>query len=467
MSSEAAAAAPRLKRALSLWDLVFCGIILIQPTAPMPLFGVVHQEARGHVVTTILIGMVAMLFTAISYGRMARAYPLAGSAYTYVGREIHPALGYVTGWSMAMDYMINPILCVVWCSKAAGNIAPEILYEVWVVFFALLFTGLNLRGIRATARTNEVLAAGMGVVVLLVFIAAARYVLGLGRLDAAFFTTPFYDPRTFSLDTVFTGASIAVLTYIGFDGISTLSEEAHNPRQNILLATVLTCLVTGILASLEVYAAQLVWHDGRPFPDVDTAYVHVAGRAGGAWLLQLVNFTLLVASIGSGSAAQLAGARLLYGMGRDNAIPRSFFGVISTKRNIPRNNVLFTGALALGGAFVLSYQLAAELLNFGAFIAFMGVNLAAFTRYFLRADEKKWTNAVPPLLGFAICFYIWLNLRTPARIAGFAWLAVGIVYGAWRTKGFRRDLVRFEAPSEDPPEAEQVLQPPMNADERR
>jgi amino acid transporter len=292
-------------------------------------------------------------------------------------------------------------------------------------------------------------------------------VLGLGQLDATFFARPFYDPRTFSLDRVFTGTSIAVLTYIGFDGISTLSEEAHNPRRNILLATVLTCLVTGILASLEVYAAQLVWHDGRPFPDVDTAYVHVAGRAGGAWLLQVVNFTLLVASIGSGSAAQLAGARLLYGMGRDNAIPRSFFGVISTKRNIPRNNVLFTGALALGGAFVLSYQLAAELLNFGAFIAFMGVNLAAFTRYFLRADEKKWTNAVPPLLGFAICFYIWLNLRTPARIAGFAWLAVGIVYGAWRTKGFRRDLVRFEAPSEDPPEAEQVLQPPMNADERR
>jgi len=306
----------------------------------------------------------------------------------------------------------------------------------------------------------------MGVVVVLVFIAAARYVLGLGGLEPAFFTKPFYDPQTFSLNTVFTGASIAVLTYIGFDGISTLSEEAHNPRRNILLATVLTCVVTGILASLEVYAAQLVWHDNRPFPDVDTAYVHVAGRAGGAWLLQVVNFTLLVASVGSGSAGQLAGARLLYGMGRDNAIPRRFFGRISARRNIPRNNVLFTGALALGGAFVLSYQLAAELLNFGAFIAFMGVNLAAFTRYFLRADAKKWSHAVPPLLGFTICFYIWLNLRAPARIAGFAWLAMGIAYGAWRTHGFRREMVRFEAPDEDPPEAGQVAQPPANAEER-
>jgi amino acid transporter len=131
-------------------------------------------------------------------------------------------------------------------------------------------------------------------------------------------------------------------------------------------------------------------------------------------------------------------------MGRDNAIPRSFFGVIEGKRNIPRNNVLFTGALALAGAFVLSYQLAAELLNFGAFIAFMGVNLAAFTRYFLRDKEKKWINAVPPLLGFTICLYIWLNLRTPAKIAGSAWVAVGIIYGAWRTRGFRGQPVRFE-----------------------
>jgi len=138
---------PKLRRALTLWDLVIHGVILIQPTAPMPLFGVVSQEARGHVVTTILIAMIAMLFTAISYGRMARAYPSAGSAFTYVGRELHPALGYVTGWSMTMDYLLNPILCTIWCSKAAVNIVPEIPYSLWALFFALLFTALNLRGV--------------------------------------------------------------------------------------------------------------------------------------------------------------------------------------------------------------------------------------------------------------------------------------------------------------------------------
>ncbi|HSB15039.1 MAG TPA: APC family permease, partial [Bryobacteraceae bacterium] len=433
MSTEAPTAAPdggpRLKRALSLWDLVFTGIILIQPTAPMPLFGIVYQEARGHVVTTILIAMVAMLFTAISYGRMARAYPSAGSAFVYVGREIHPSIGYASGWSMAMDYMLNPVLCTVWCSKAAGNILPEVPYYAWVVFFALLFTVLNLRGIKSSARTNEWLAAGMGVVILIVLAAAVRYVLRLCPQETEFFTRPFYDPETFSIKAVFTGTSIAALTYIGFDGISTLSEEVQNPRRNILLATVLTCLITGFLASIEVYAGQLIWPAGQAFPDADTAYVHVAGRAGGLWLFQLVNLTLLVATIGSGTGSQLAAARLLYGMGRDNAIPKRFFGAIEPKRGIPRNNVLFTGGLALCGAFVLSYQLTAELLNFGAFIAFMGVNLAAFTRYYLRANEKKLINAVPPLVGFTICLYIWLNLRTPAMIAGAVWLAIGIVYG--------------------------------------
>jgi amino acid transporter len=414
----------------------------------MPLFGVVSQQAQGHVVTTILIAMVAMLFTAISYGRMARAYPAAGSAFTYVGREINPALGYATGWSMAMDYMLNPMICTIWSSKAAGNIIPEIPYAVWAVFFALLFTVLNLRGIRASARTNEALAAGMGVVILIFFGAVIRYLFKFPPAGAQALTQPFYDPQTFSASLVFTGTSIAALTYIGFDGISTLSEEVENPRRNILLATVLTCVITGVLASLEVYAAQLIWPDYSTFPDADTAFVHVAGRAGGAWLFQLVNFTLLIATIGSGSGAQLAAARLLYGMGRDNAIPRSFFGAIEPKRSIPRNNVILVGALALGGAFVLSYQLGAELLNFGAFIAFMGVNAAAFLRYWVRAEKKRWIFFVPPVLGFAICFYIWMSLRTPAKLAGAAWLAFGIIYGAIKTKGFRSNLITFEMPND-------------------
>src|SRR5436305_6563453 len=152
----------RLRRALTLWELLLYGIIVIQPTAPMSVFGVLSNRGRGHVVTTILIAMVGMFFTAISYGRMARAYPSAGSAFTYVGQEINPALGYVTGWSMVMDYMLNPMICIIWCSKAAIYFAPGVPYIVWALFFFAIFTGLNLRGIRTSARINTALAAGMG-----------------------------------------------------------------------------------------------------------------------------------------------------------------------------------------------------------------------------------------------------------------------------------------------------------------
>jgi len=443
-----AANGPRLRRALGLWDLILYGLIVIQPTAPMPVFGVMTQRAHGHAVTTVLIAMVAMLFTAISYGRMARAYPSAGSAFTYVGSEIHPALGYVTGWSMAMDYMLNPIVCTILCSKFTLNFFPEVPYAILVIFFISLFTGLNLFGIRTSARINETLAAGMGIVILIFLAAATRYVLKTPHDGLAFFTRPFYDPQSFTLPTVLGGTSLAVLTYIGFDGISTLSEEAENPKRNILLATVLVCLLTGLLASVEVYSAQLVWPGSQPFPDVDTAFVHVAGRAGGAWLFMMINITLLVATIGSGMGSQLGAARLLYGMGRGNALPKSFFGAIEPKRRIPQNNVMFVGVLALAGTAVLTFERAAELLNFGALLAFMGVNAASFTRYFWRERQRTLTNFLVPVLGFAICLLLWLNLSRPAKIAGAIWMLLGIAYGAIRTRGFRAELVSFDVPDD-------------------
>ncbi len=446
----------RLRRALTLWDLILYGVIVIQPVAPMSVFGVLSERGHGHVVTTILIAMVAMLFTAISYGRMARAYPSAGSAFTYVGQEINPGLGYVTGWSMVMDYMLNPMICIIWCSQQAHVFAPAMPYSGWAVFFAAVFTFLNVQGVKTSARVNTALATGMGVVIVIFFVAAVRYIFGNPHDGAAFYTRPFYDPQAFHLKAVLGGTSVAVLTYIGFDGISTLSEEAENPRRNILLATVLTCLVIGILSALEVYAAQLVWPASQPYPNVDTAFTYVAGRAWGA-LFVIVGFTLLVANFGSGMGAQLGAARLLYGMGRSGALPKSFFGAVDPHRHVPRNNVLFVGAMALAGAFLLpavageatGYELGANLLNFGALIAFMGVNAAAFVRYVLHQEKKTLANVLPPVGGFIICFLLWWNLSLKARIFGAIWMAAGLGVGAWKTSGFRSNLIDFELPPEE------------------
>lgn len=430
---------PGLKRVLGLSSLVLYGIILIQPTAPMPLFGAAASLAKGHVVTTILIGMIAMLFTAISYGRMANAYPSAGSAYTYVSREIHPSLGYFVGWGMIFDYVMNPIICVIWISKAAMNLIPGVPFPVFAVAFTILFTGMNLRGIESSSKTNSIIATGLGVVIVLFLIAAVRYLFINPPVGAGAWLRPFYDPKTFSFHSVSAGASLAVLTYIGFDGISTLSEEVHNPRRNILLATVLVCVITGILASVQVYFAQMVW-PATTFPDQDTAFCYVAQKAGGQWLFNTVNFALLVATIGSGAGAMLGAGRLLYGMGRDNAIPGKFFAAINPKTRIPSNNILLLGVLVLGGVFLLSYPLGAQLLNFGALIAFMGVNVSSFMRYFVRSDHKRFTHFIVPLLGFSICLYLWFSLGIKAKIVGISWLSLGLIYGAYRTNFFKKPL---------------------------
>ncbi|MGA6981901.1 MAG: APC family permease [Candidatus Sulfotelmatobacter sp.] len=472
----AVSSAPRLRRTLTLSDLILYGVIVIQPVAPMSVFGVLSDRGHGHVVTAILIAMVAMLFTGISYGRMARAYPSAGSAFTYVAQEINPAVGFVTGWSMVMDYMLNPLICTVWCAGQANQFAPGVPSWIWKIFFAVVFTLLNVRGIKTSARINTAMALLMGIVVVAIFIAAARYIFGAPQGTVSYLR-PFYDPHTFSWSNLMGCTSIAVLTYIGFDGISTLSEEAENPRRNILLATVFTCLLIGVLSAAEVYVAQLIWPASQPFPDINTAYSYIAGRA---WkpLFPIVGFTLLLANFGSGFGSQTGAARLLYGMGRSNALPKSFFGKIDAKSHVPLNSVIFVGVVALLGAFALeivagfrtyalsmttvtwetlkrilnggeAYGLGAEMLNFGALIAFMGVNVAAFLRYYVRAEEKKIGNLVPPVFGFLICLGLWLNLSRPAMIVGSIWMAAGILFGAIRTKGFRANLINFELPPEE------------------
>jgi putrescine importer len=427
-----------LIRSLGYWDLILYGIILITPTAPMPNFGVIYNEAHGHVVTAILCAMVAMLFTSVSYGRMARMYPQGGSAFMYVGRQLHPGLGYLTGWCMALDYILNPLICTIWCSKAAQNFLPEVPYIAWAIFFAALFTLMNLNGVETSTRINAMMAAALGLVIVLVVVSFIRYLLHLPHQPTSFYITPFYDRATFSSSALFGGTSLAVITYIGFDGISTLTDEAKNPERSIPRAIVATCLATGVLASIEVYLGQLVWPRGAAFLDIDTAYVHIARRAGGPILFAIVNGALLLATIGSGMASQLGAARLLLAMGQDGAIPRRFFGAVHPKNRIPRNNVLMIGCICLAGSLVFSYQLGAELLNYGALLAFMGVNVSSAVLGWRQGRSAQWFPILLSLLGFAVCLFLWMKLGSLAQIVGTVWAVLGVAL--WLMYGRRAKM---------------------------
>ncbi len=437
----------RLRKVLTLWDLIFYGMVLIQPTAPIPLFGVAQKLSNGHTVTTILVAMLAMVITAVSYGRMAAVYPSAGSAYTYVGRTINPHLGFLVGWAMLLDYILQPLLNVVWISIALKTrYIAEIPYPVTALAVVILITALNLIGIKSSARANKLLLFVMCIVIAVFFVVSVHYLFHLGRWSGLFSVQPFYDPHTFSARRVWGATSFAALTYIGFDGITTLSEDVENPRRNVLLATVLVCILTGVLSGAEVYLAQRIWPNWHTFPNLETAFMDVCRRVGGPFLFEAMGAVLMLAALGSALTGGLGAARLLFGMGRDGVLPRRIFAYIHPETNTPVFNILLVGAIAYAGAVGLNYignafEHAGELLNFGAFLAFMGVNLSAFWHFtLLRKGHPRRivSDTVLPLIGFGFCASIWWNLNGLAKTVGGIWFLIGLAYLALATRGFRR-----------------------------
>jgi putrescine importer len=443
---------PQLRRVLTLWDLIFYGMVLIQPIAPVPLFGVVQERSHGYTVDTILIALAAMMITAFSYGRMAALYPSAGSAYTYVGRGLNHHLGFLVGWAMILDYLLLPLINAVWVAETIhGWVHPIPTYALMAVFIGAV-TFMNLRGIRASALANKLLLAGMSAVVVAFVVLAVRYLFHLDRWAGVFSTLPFYDPKTFDYRVIRSAVPLAALTYIGFDGVTTLAEDVQNPKRNVLLATVLVCLFTGVLGGMEAYLAQRAW-PGFQFDNVTGAFSDICMRVGGPWLFFAMTVVTILAAAGSALTGGLGAARLLFGMGRDNVLPRAIFGHLHAKRNTPNYNLYIIAILSFGGGLILSinghgYENAAELLNFGAFIAFMGTNFATFWLFGVKRVTGRPINllgdVVLPMFGFVFCGWIWLNLDIAAKIVGGFWLAAGVIYMGFKTNWFREKPVMID-----------------------
>lgn len=456
---------PHLRRVLGLSDLIFYGIVLIQPVGFVGIFGWADQKSFGHVTLTILIALAAMMLTAWSYGRMAGLYPAAGSAYTYVGRGLNAQCGFIAGWAMFLDYLVIPTVSVIYgaisVQKVVNDVAPSLTHRVvallhlplndervaiilWVVLFVSLSTFLNVRGIKWTAWANQVLTAVMFLVIGIFVVQAVRFLCARHGWSGLLSTEPFYDPHI-NLRAIGTATSLAALTYIGFDGITTLAEDVKDPKRTVPVAVVLVCLLIGVCVSVQVYLGQLAWPDYTTFKDPDTAFYDVCKLVGGSFLLNAMGLTMAVACLGSALTGQVGAARILFGMGRDNALPR-FFARLDKKSN-PVMNIWLIGILALVGALSLDYEKAATLINFGAFLAFMGVNLAVIRELYFRpalghegnwsSDLRNWfLDLLAPAVGFLFCLLIWISLPLPAKIVGGIWCEVGLIYIALQGHGF-------------------------------
>lgn len=438
---------PHLKRVLTFRDLLIYGMIIMQVVAPIPIFGLLQQRSNDHEVLTVLVAVVPMTFTAISYGRMASLYPMAGSAYTYVGRSISPHLGFLIGWSMLLDYLMIPLISAIIPALAIQRLVPAVPLPVLTFIILLLMTGLNLLGMRATARANALLLVVASLAVcgfLVLTIAYMGHKSGWGGVVSL---KPLYDPSTFRAGAILSGISLAALTYIGFDGLTTLAEDSVNPKRDMVLAPVMVVLIIGILSAVELYFLHLVlpdWHS----TDLDTSYLDVMRIVGGPLLFTTFLVIMSLSQFGAGLGVQVNAARLLYGMGRDRVLPPSVFGYLSPRRQNPSLNILIIGGLAFLGSVLIPFDQALDLLNFGAFLGYMGVNAAALWSYSVRPPESRRRNiawdVLVPCAGFVGCFIFWLGLPRRAQVVGSLWLLVGFIYTAGKTRWFRERPPQFK-----------------------
>jgi putrescine importer len=445
--AEAAKPEGGFRRVLSLRDLVLFGIAFVGPTAPYSMYGIATVKSQGHLPLVYLVAMFAMSFTAVSYGRMAAAYPEAGSTYSYASKALHPVMGFLAGWSMILDYILIPMLSVIFVGLTANKVWPEVPFAAWALLTACGITAINLRGIQMTSRANYVMNLIMGISLVWFIVVAIRALLrGVGE-GTLLSLRPFFNPSTFSSNEIVGATSLAVLSFIGFDGVSTLAEDARNPRRDIGRATILVCIICGFLFVAQSYLAQMTWPDFRSFSPIETAFMDVGRLVGGSVLFYFLSFVLVVAGLASAITGQASASRLLCGMGRDRMLPYRIFGYVHPGLGTPVYSVLLMGGVHLTGALLLKYVEAAELVNFGAFVGFMSVNLCVIRHYYLRLQQRgvrqSLMNLAYPALGFGICFYIWLHLSRFALILGALWMLLGFVYLVFLTRGFKRKLTEL------------------------
>jgi amino acid transporter len=432
MTSTAAAPAA-LQRRLGLPGVVLFGLAYMAPLIVLGTFGIVATTTDGTVPSAYLLALVAMLFTAASYGKMAATHPVAGSAYTYVRKAVDARAGFLVGWAVLLDYFFLPM--VIWLIGGAYLSAefPGVPHWIWLITFIALTTILNVLGIKIAEKANFVLMAFQLLVIGFFVVLSVKQVLHVG--DALASTQPFFHPGS-TLGTISGGAALATYSFLGFDAVTTLTEETTEPRKTIPRAILLTALIGGGIFIVLAYFTQLA-HPGSSFTDESSAAFEIATTIGGNLFASFFLAGLVVAQFASGIAAQASASRLMFAMGRDGVLPR-VFGKLQPKFATPVFGIVLTGAVGLV-ALTLDVSTSTSFINFGAFTAFTFVNVSVLATWLRdRSGKRVLTWVVAPLIGAVVDLWLLVNLDGIALIFGLVWLAIGVVVLAAITRGFRR-----------------------------
>ncbi|CAI8840854.1 MULTISPECIES: APC family permease [Pseudomonas] len=428
----------RLQRTLSLGSVVLFGIAYMTPIIVLGTFGILAQSTAGMVPAAYLAALVAMFFTAMSYGRMAAAFPVAGSAYSYVRKAISPKLGFIAGWAVLLDYLFLPM--AIWLIGAAylASAFPSIPQWIWVLAFIGITSAINIIGLKLANGINALLML-VQFLVLIAFVALCVHYVGGDASTPLWSIKPFFN-GDMQMPLIMSGAAIACYSFLGFDAVSTLTEETRDPRRTIPRAIMLITLIGGLIFVGVSYFVQIA-HPSFQFDSVDSAAYEIARNIGGDLFVSIFLIGLIVGQFASGLSAQASGSRLLFAMGRDGVLPKSFFGTLHERFGTPVNSILLCAVVALL-ALKLDVTTSTSFINFGAFLAFSLVNLSVIFHYWIGGDKKGLRELVLflvfPFIGLLADLWLMVSLDHLAVYLGLSWLAIGVLYLAVLTGGFRR-----------------------------
>lgn len=432
-----------LAKTLTLLQVVMIGLAYIQPMTIFDTFGMVSDKTGGHVPTSYIIALAAILFTALSYGKLVKRFPSAGSAYTYAQKSMSPHIGFLVGWTSLLSYIFMPMINILLAKIYLQDIFPTVEPAIFVVGLVILMTAANLRGINVIANLSTVIAIiQVGVMVVFTFIVIHGVSNGEGTGEVWTFR-PFADEHT-ELIPLIAGATILCFSFLGFDGLSSLSEETPNAGKVIPRAIFLTALIGGIIFITVSFFLQQFFPDVSRFKNINETQPDIMRFVAGAFFQSIILVFSCVTVLASGMAAHAGSARLMYVMGRDGVFPEKIFGHVSPKWRTPSYNVLMVGGLALG-AIWFEMDFATALINFGALIAFTFVNISVISQFFIRERRingiKNILNyLILPVIGTLTVCVLWLNIEEDSMVYGLIWTAVGLVYMAILTRMFRRPM---------------------------
>lgn len=427
------------KRSLTLSSVVLFGLAYMTPIIVLGTYGLMATTTQGVTAGAYALALIAMLMTAYSYGKMAAEYPVAGSAYTYARKAINPKLGFLVGWAVLLDYLFLPMVIWLFGAVYLNSAFPNVQMSVWIIGFIVVTTCINIAGIKFANTINYLMMLTQMLVLIAFVLLAIHYVAG-DATKSFFDLSPFYQPKV-QLSLVMAGAAIACYSFLGFDAVTTLTEETVHPKKTIPKAIMLVTLFGGGIFIVTSFFVGLA-HPGLNYQSPDAAASEIAKNIGGDIFVSIFLIGLIIGQFASGLSAQASASRLIYAMGRDGVLPKGLFGKLHSKFQTPAFNIVLCGVVALL-ALTMDVSTSVSFINFGAFLAFTSVNISVIARFYIRRTEPSPRDFIRflliPALGAIADLWLLVSLDGHAIKLGLGWLAIGVVYLAYLTKGFKQE----------------------------